>query len=1131
MKERAIAQDFYRQFDRQICQSGVSVAEALPTLHFLLHRCIEVATQPERLHFTTLYARIAFLGHKHQLSPELIYHLNAFRFRERAFDRTTPAGWQSIGSRILLELVESIYQQPVPTALRDIRQSPWPWPRPDHPPGTYFPALRVVALEEVPEQEQLLVRLEDRPEQTAYLYYGGPEANEQLAATAQILRRICGFPATLNLLDVRQTGEEIRARTVIIEPDYLIDVTAVAESFQGHATYPWSYLAKKLLPYRLSGPLLRGTVANFFLDELIHRPDTTFAELKRRIFSLHPLGFCLLPDGEIRKIMGELQAQFLTLKQTTLIELPDQEIVAEQCQLEPSFYAPMYGLQGRLDLLHRRTTDRPRTAIVELKSGSPFMANKYGLGASHYVQTILYDLLIRATYGAKSQVASYILYSGLAERPLRFAPPERSMQEEALQVRNQLLAIDYKLAQLGHPTDQLLGQTDRLFARLDPQNQQGLRGFLRNDFERMATAYQQLDATERCYLGAFLGFTAREHRLAKTGEQGNDRLNGLASLWLDDGADKDERFERLCRLTFDHTRSGNDYLITFNRPNQEGQLVKFRTGDIAVLYPMADPNDQRAILRNQIFKCTIVELTAEQVVLRLRSQQRSDRIFRAHPHWTVERDLLDSGFASYYRSLFAWAERPRPIRDLWLGRRHPHTAPPAAIDRPSGMTDEQFTILRQMLAAPDYFLLWGPPGTGKTSVMLHHYVRQLLENTEEQLLLLAYTNRAVDEICESIERIGGPEPFHGYLRIGSRYGTAAAFQDRLLQVQTESLTRRSEVRQLLAEHRILVGTVASLAGKPELFELKHFDRIVVDEASQILEPLLIGLLPNAPRALLIGDHYQLPAVVGQSSDWTIIDEPHLREIGLTDLSISLFERLFKYAQKNQLDGTYAMLTQQGRMHQEIMRFASDHFYRGRLDILPEGIPHRKKQLAPLPSTPHHLFTSRRFLFWNTAADPSGADLKTNRFEAQQLVVLVRYFEAFYQAQGATQALQPHDIGIITPYRAQIACIYQALREAGLPTEHYTVDTVERYQGGARKIILVSLCVNSPFQLHTLSSLSEDGVDRKLNVALTRAREHLVILGCGELLEAAPTYGKLIEFCRASNAYIPNNQSIEIFTTP
>jgi DNA replication ATP-dependent helicase Dna2 len=108
-------------------------------------------------------------------------------------------------------------------------------------------------------------------------------------------------------------------------------------------------------------------------------------------------------------------------------------------------------------------------------------------------------------------------------------------------------------------------------------------------------------------------------------------------------------------------------------------------------------------------------------------------------------------------------------------------------------------------------------------------------------------------------------------------------------------------------------------------------------------------------------------------------------------------------------------------------------------------------------------------------------------------------------------LQAGDIGIITPYRAQIAHIRRCLRTANLPADDYQVDTVERYQGGAKRIVLISLCTNEFSQIQMLSQISDEGVDRKLNVAMTRAREHLVIVGCPDILRQSMVYSDLLDF--------------------
>ena len=255
------------------------------------------------------------------------------------------------------------------------------------------------------------------------------------------------------------------------------------------------------------------------------------------------------------------------------------------------------------------------------------------------------------------------------------------------------------------------------------------------------------------------------------------------------------------------------------------------------------------------------------MTVRLRSRQFNDRLFVEQQFWTIEHDLLDSSINAYYRGLFEWAERPATTRTLLLGQRAPKEGVVVERKWPDRLTPEQSELLNNMLAAPEYYLLWGPPGTGKTSVMLHHLVAHLMADTDEHILLLAYTNRAVDEICESIEAIGEGLR-EQYLRIGSSYGTHPRFQDRLLQHAIKGTRNRRELRDLVASKRIFVGTVAALANKTDLFSLKSFQRVIIDEASQILEPLLMGLLGRFPQWILIGDHRQLPAVVSQSEELT-----------------------------------------------------------------------------------------------------------------------------------------------------------------------------------------------------------------------------------------------------------------------
>jgi DNA replication ATP-dependent helicase Dna2 len=203
------------------------------------------------------------------------------------------------------------------------------------------------------------------------------------------------------------------------------------------------------------------------------------------------------------------------------------------------------------------------------------------------------------------------------------------------------------------------------------------------------------------------------------------------------------------------------------------------------------------------------------------------------------------------------------------------------------------------------------------------------------------------------------------------------------------------------------------------------------------------------------------------------------------------------------------------MHREIMAFPNTAFYAGRLHILPPHINRAQQQKAPISlevDTQNSLagrLARQRVLFLPTGSLLVEAVQKTNREEAQLTAQLIRAFEQLYQANQ--RPFSWTEIGVITPFRAQIAMIRQTLEEADIPADQITIDTVERYQGGARDIIIISLCTNSLSQLNSMISLSEEGVDRKLNVALTRAREHLILLGNPDLLRRDTIYRQLLDF--------------------
>ncbi|HRI60584.1 MAG TPA: AAA domain-containing protein, partial [Saprospiraceae bacterium] len=807
-------------------------------------------------------------------------------------------------------------------------------------------------------------------------------------------------------------------------------------------------------------------------------------------------------------------------------------IEPENCFLEPTFFSEQYGIQGRLDLFYR-TEDK--AAIVELKSGTPFKPNSYGIQRSHFTQTLLYDLLVRSVYGSSIDPAKYILYSGVDLNHLRFAPTVAPEQWEALQLRNQLIALERLLTQI-KPGD----ETVSVFGRLRATNG---KGFMERDFGRFETAYSALSIVEKKYFNAFTGFIAREHWLSKAGEEGSDASNGHAMLWRSSFAEKQQAFSILSHLEILENRADQpEPSVIFKKTDNTNPLANFRVGDIAVLYPALEKSD--TVLRNQVIKCTITELGKEQVTVQLRYRQHNLKPFDTEAYWCLESDLMDTGFAAMYRGLLEWAEAGREKRGLLLGNTSPvnPTPDPSPTGRgavaytatnAAAYTTERSTAplpvgegsgvgLTRITQSHNYFLLWGPPGTGKTSVMLRDLAAWVLNETSDNLLLLAYTNRAVDEICEALDSISS-DMRSQYLRIGAKYSTGERFREQLLSVKIAGATNRADLRAILEKHRIFVSTVASFGQNEGLLKLKKFQRLIVDEASQILEPQLIGLLTRFEHFILIGDHRQLPAVTTQRPETTAVQDSDLNGIGLYDLRDSYFERLYRRCIEQGWHWAYGQLDRQGRMHTEIMDFPNRHFYEGKLQTLSQEDRHY--QCLPLAyasqafdSVFEKIIAEKRVVFLPTTAEEHLPNQKTNRAEAELTARLVLLFKQLWETNGKTWH-PAKTLGIITPWRAQIAQLRESLAAAGLDPDEITIDTVERYQGGAREIIIISTCVNSEYQLTSLVNLSGEGVDRKMNVALTRAREHLIMLGNEEILRKDVRYRAFIEQYRA-----PKNDS-------
>lgn len=1088
MLKEAILPLFLRETEKISGQSAWSPKEKVLALIGLMERAFFEATKQEQIAFSTFFARICYAGQRFQLPADALRRIHQFRLASKRVRGGGTASEQMVltGIAAVLESVELLSKMPEVAsdiALHNLDDAPSTEPIATN-------VYRVLAVRDVPEYQYFVARDEEDPTHEIRVRYGIPDRNENFMPTIQIIRKVFGFPLVLNLLEVDTDAEGYyRPRAIVVEPDYLMDVSAISECFKDTGSEPYSYLVRKFLPHETTEPILLGNIANFFLDRLLNEPDTEWQKLFLETFQLYPFIYAPMSDAQVKSVSGKAQKHFLNIKNMAKEGFKQQGIDPANCMLEPAFFSNQYGIQGRLDLFYRKGD---KSAIVELKSGTPYKPNSYGISRSHFTQTLLYDLLVRSVFGKQIDPLKYILYSGVDLNQLRFAPTIAPEQWEALQVRNQLVAIERLLSKI-QPGEDAVAVISRM------RSAKG-QGFTARDFARFEKAYEGLSKLEKKYFNAFTGFVAREHWLAKVGEENSDTLSGHASLWRGNFEDKLLNFNILSYLEILENHADQPAQnIVFKKTAQTNTLANFRVGDIAVLYPAFSETD--TVLQHQIIKCTITQLDKDRIEVQLRFQQHNLKPFETNGLWCLEPDMLDSGFVAMYRGLFEWAETGKALREKVMGI-GPAQAAPAVPAK---------NLIEKISASRDFFLLWGPPGTGKTSVMLRDIAKWVLQDTSENLLLLAYTNRAVDEICEALDSIGGDIRNH-YIRIGGKHAAADRFGEQLMISKIAGTTNRADLRAVLDNHRIFVSTVASFSQNEGLLKLKKFHRLVVDEASQILEPQLIGLLTRFEHFTLIGDHRQLPAVTAQRPDSTLVRDLDLNSIGIVDLRDSYFERLYLQCIKNGWHWAYDQLERQGRMHEEIMDFPGKWFYNEKLKVFNEQVQQAaiNYKMPNLEPELGKLVALRRVLFLPvTTTLQSATGQKTSAEEAELCARMVLFFKQLWKKNKKNWDPEK-SLGIITPWRAQIAQIRSVLTAAGINPEEITVDTVERYQGGARDVIIISTCVHSEWQLNALLNISSEGVDRKLNVALTRAREHLIMIGNAEVLGKDERYRAFME---------------------
>lgn len=426
----------------------------------------------------------------------------------------------------------------------------------------------------------------------------------------------------------------------------------------------------------------------------------------------------------------------------------------------------------------------------------------------------------------------------------------------------------------------------------------------------------------------------------------------------------------------------------------------------------------------------------------------------------------------------------------------------------------QEKAVNEVLWAKDVAVVHGPPGTGKTTTLVEAIFETL--RRESQVLVCAQSNMAVDWISEklvdrgiNVLRIGNPtrvndkmlsftyerrfEAHPDYPQLWSirkairelrqQRKHADSWHQKMDRLKSRATELELRIRSsLFGEARVIASTLTGAANR--VLEGEKYSTLFIDEAAQALEAACWIAIRKAGRVILAGDHCQLPPTVKS----------------IMALKGGLGKTLMERIVENKPE-TVTLLKMQYRMNEQIMKFSSEWFYHGMVESAPT-VSHRGILDYDTP------------MMWIDTAECDGKEEfvgenfgRINRAEAEMtLQTLQQYLEKIGKQRILEESI---DVGIISPYRAQVQLLRKELRKREFfrPYRHLlTVNTVDGFQGQERDIILISLV------------RSNDGGDigflrdlRRMNVAITRARMKLIILGSSETMTSHPFYKKLYEY--------------------